>query len=75
MLFFFFFFFFFLILFFFFIYFFFLLTGWTKRALKTLTFLDLRFPNDAAVQNELGVTHLLLGRNEEAKTTFQDVSS
>ncbi|CAE1268946.1 ASPH [Acanthosepion pharaonis] len=47
--------------------------GWTKRAVKTLTFLNLRFPHDTVVQNELGVTYLLLGRNEDAKTIFQDV--
>ncbi|XP_029633756.1 aspartyl/asparaginyl beta-hydroxylase-like [Octopus sinensis] len=47
--------------------------GWTNRALKSLTFLNLRFPNNVDVVNDLGITNLILGRNDDAKKLFKQV--
>ena len=48
--------------------------GWVARASQTLGFLIQQLPDDLELQNDLGVTYLMSGRNEKARQVFKQVS-
>uniref|UniRef100_A0A4W3JU17 Aspartate beta-hydroxylase n=1 Tax=Callorhinchus milii TaxID=7868 RepID=A0A4W3JU17_CALMI len=47
--------------------------GHIKRSVVTLQKLTNRYPSDVSIKNELGVSYLLLGDNNNAKRTYEEV--
>lgn len=47
--------------------------GWGQQSAKTMQFLVDRFPDDIALQRELGVSYLMAGQNAEAKQVFSKI--
>lgn len=47
--------------------------GWGQQSAKTMKFLVDRFPDDIALQRELGVSYLMAGQNAEAKQVFSKI--
>nr|KAG5710790.1 hypothetical protein BaRGS_026941 [Batillaria attramentaria] len=47
--------------------------GWGRQSVKTMQFLVDRFPDDVQLQRELGVNHLMVGQDKEAKQVFEKI--
>ncbi|XP_048385033.1 aspartyl/asparaginyl beta-hydroxylase isoform X4 [Stegostoma tigrinum] len=47
--------------------------GHIKRSVMTLQKLADRYPDDVSIKNELGVSYLLLGDNDNAKNVYEEV--
>ncbi|CAB4062313.1 ASPH [Lepeophtheirus salmonis] len=47
--------------------------GWNNKAIKTMKLLRIRFPADISFSKEIGVLHLIMGQNEDARIVFEDI--
>ncbi|KAK3088658.1 hypothetical protein FSP39_022013 [Pinctada imbricata] len=47
--------------------------GWNGKAIKTWKFLTEKFPTRLDLKNQLGVSYLVIGKNDEAKEIFKQV--
>jgi len=48
--------------------------GWMSKAINAQRALIDRFPDEIQLQNDYGVTFLMMGRNDDARKVFQNVT-